>query len=421
MADQTFELDDAAVTAIAEKVAGNIDIEKIATSAAEKSAEAVAAKIAEKTAKPVNKIKGETDEVEADDDDEGQTSTAQKTAARQRLEKDTKEKRLMRAAVALVNGDVRLVREYNTMTLEARQKAGYGNEGTNADGKYLVPDPDFDAEVERLEEQYGVAINNADVRRINSNSVKLNKKGTGFELVETNEAEAKTGLKFTIDQVTASLRKFAGIVPATDELVEDSAVDYWAEITREAARANAQKQDEIVFTDATSGILHISGTAAQSVGNALTDLDWDDLLDAEVKVPTPSAKNGKWYLHRTVWNKLVQSKPSGGDGHYFFQPNPNGLTTPWGTPVVLTEVLPAAANIGSNTAFGVFGDLSYYKMYIKNGLQLKMLDQATVKDADGNTVNLALQDMSALRMVVRMLGIAKFPEAFCLLGTGTVS
>lgn len=335
------------------------------------------------------------------------------------LEKDSKEIAFMRAAVALVKGNSEVVAEYNKRSLELRQKAGYGNTTVDADGGYLVPPPDFDAEVERLEEEYGVALKDADVRRINSNSVLLNKKGSGFEFVETDEAEAKTGLKFTIAQVTASLRKFAGIVPATDELVEDSAVDYWAEVAREAARAYALLTDKITFTDPTSGILEIANTAAHSVGNAFTDLDWDDLLNAEMKVPSPSTRNGKWYMHRTVLNALIQKKD--GEDRYLFQPNPNALTTPWGRPIVLTEVLPASSAVGSNKAFAVFGDLSHYKLYVKNGLQMTALKEATVKDADGNTVNLALQDMSALRMVVRLLGIAKFPEAFCIVGTGTVS
>lgn len=341
------------------------------------------------------------------------------------LDKDSKEIAFMRAAVALVKGNSEVVAEYNKRSMELRQKAGYGNTVTDADGGYLVPPPDFDAEVERLEEEYGVALKDADVRRINSNSVLLNKKGSGFEFVETSEAEAKTGLKFTIAQVTASLRKFAGIVPATDELVEDSAVDYWAEVAREAARAYALLTDKITFTDATSGIMEIASTAAHSVGNAFSDLDWDDLLNAEMKVPSPSTRNGKWYMHRTVLNALIQKKADqgggAGTGQYMFSPNPNALTTPWGRPIVLTEVLPASSAVGSNKAFAVFGDLSHYKLYVKNGLQMTALKEATVKDADGNTVNLALQDMSALRMVVRLLGIAKFPEAFCIVGTGSVS
>lgn len=365
----------------------------------------------ESTEKTINKGVEGSDESEV---------VATQRVLRKKLSDMPKELAFMKASHALIKGDKALVAEYNETALQARSKAGYGNEDIGADGGFLVPDPDFDATVERLEEQFGVAVRYADVRRINGNAVKLNKKDTGFELVETNEAQAKTGLKFTIDQVNASLRKFAGIVPATDELIEDSAVDYWAEVTREFARANAKKQDELVFTDSTSGLLEVSGTAFETVGSSIMDISWDDLLSAEVKVPSQSANRGAFFMHRTVWNKLVQKREDNG-GAYLFQPNPNGATTPWGTPVVLTEILPSTAQDDDNKGFAVFGDLSYVKMYIKNGLVLTALTEATVRDADGNDVNLALQDMSALRGVVRMLAVPKFREAFCVIGTGTVS
>jgi HK97 family phage major capsid protein len=343
------------------------------------------------------------------------------------VEEETKEFRFMKACLALRNGDMSVVRAYNAKAMEMRAKAGYGNVGVDADGGYLVPDPDFDAEVERLEEEYGVAFQYADVRTINGNAVKLNKKIAGFNFVETTESGEIAGVKMSIGQVTADLREFAAIASATNILDADSAIDYWAEVTTEFARARAQLADELVFTDATGdgsnantkGIMEMAGTAAQTIGSALTDLDWDDLMDAEVKVPTPSAKNARWFIHRTTWNKAVQKKD--GESRYLFQPNPNGLTTPWGTPVTLCEVLPSSVNVGSNTAFAVFGDLKRDRLYVKRGLELTILTEGIVKDADGNNYNLALQNGKALRGVTRMLNVVKFPEAFCILGTGTVS
>jgi len=334
-------------------------------------------------------------------------------------DEESKELRFMKGAVALVNGSVKGITEYNRKSMELRRKAGYGNEGTDADGGYLVPDPDFDAEIERLEEEYGVAFQYADVRRINGNSIKLNKKSSGFDFVETTEHTAITGGKLTIGQVTADLRKFARIAPATEELDEDSAVDYWQEVTNEFALKRAKKADELTFTDSTSGILEIASTKAQTVGSAYTDIDWDDLMNAEVRVPSPSQKNGRWFMHRTIWNYLAQKKDS--ESRYLFQPNPNAPSTPWGTPVVMTEVLPTTATVQGNSGIAVFGDLKHYKLYVKNGIRLTLLTEATVTDADGTDFNLATQDGKALKGVIRMLGVAKFPEAFCVLGIGTVS
>lgn len=392
---EIVEVDEKFVSAVAEKMQSAVaeSISKAVSEAVEKTLEAT-----EKT------IKKEIGDEEPKKD----------------LSATRKEMRFGEAAIALARGNREAVKAYNEFAMEARSKAGYGNEGVDADGGYLIPDPDFDVEVERLEEEYGVAFQYADVRRISGNSVKLNKKAGGFELTKTSEAGVKPGVKFTIGQVTADLIKYTGIAPATDELTVDAAIDYWAEVTKEAAYARSKAADEMVFTDATSGIIEIAGTAAQTIGAALTDLDWDDIMDAEVKVPSMSQKNGKWYMHRTVWTKLIQTKDAV-DGRYQFNPNPNNPTTPWGTPVVFTEVLPTAATIGANTAFAVFGDLKYYKVYVKNGLELTLLTEGIVKDADGTDFNLATQDGKALRIVARMLGVAKFAEAFCILGTGSVS
>lgn len=443
MADQVIELSEEAVDGLAAKVAEKIDVEKIAGDAATKAAEAVAA--AGKAAdKPVNKLKGESGEEDPDDDEPGEgkdKALARNNPLRAKLVGMGKEAGFAFATMALVRGNDRVLAEYNQINLEKRAKAhgisvekllersGYGNETTGADGGFLVPDPDFDAEVERLEEQFGVAARFADFGRVNGNAIKMNKKASGFELFEiADELDEIPGVKFSIAQVEAQLRKFGGIAPASNEIEEDAAVDYWNEVAKEFARANNKKQDQLVFTDPHAtmpGILEAAGTAAQSVGANPTDIDWDDLMNAETKVPTESAANGRWYIHRTFWNLLMQKKSSG-SGEYFFQPRPGtdtSFVTPWGTPVTHVEVLPAVTDIanGGNQPFAVFGDLSHSKLRQKRGLVLTMLDQATVKDVDGNTVNLALQDAKAMRGIVRMLAKVKFAEAYCVLGTGTVS
>lgn len=443
MADQTLELDEAAVDTIASKVAEKVDVSKIAEDAATKAAEAVAAASKAAGDKPVNKLKGETGEEDADDDEpgEGKDKAVRNNPTRAKLVGMGKEAGFAFATMALVRGNDRVLREYNQINLEKRAKklgisvdkllerSGYGNETTGADGGFLVPDPDFDAEVERLEEQFGVAARFADFGRVNGNAIKMNKKASGFELFEiADELDEIPGVKFSIAQVEAQLRKFGGIAPASNEIEEDAAVDYWNEVAKEFARANSKKQDQLVFTDTNAdmpGILEVAGTAAQSVGANPADIDWDDLMNAETKVPSDSAANGRWYIHRTFWNVLMQKKSSG-SGEYFFQPRPGtdtSFVTPWGTPVTHVEVLPAVTDIanGGNQPFAVFGDLSHSKLRQKRGLVLTMLDQATVKDVDGNTVNLALQDAKAMRGIVRMLAKVKFANAFCVLGTGSVS
>jgi HK97 family phage major capsid protein len=352
-----------------------------------------------------------------DKDQDANKGTEEKAATG--LAAETKEVRFAKACKALASGNMDLVREYNAITAELREKSGYGNITTDADGAYLVPDPDFDASIESLQDKHGVAFKYADVRQVSGNSVKLNRKASGFEFTEVAEHGSTPGVKISIGQVTADLRKFRAIASITEELDQDSAVNYWDETAAEFARARGKKADEIVFTDASSGILNLAGTEAQTVGSAITDLDWDDVMDAEDKLNDDASENAVWFMNKTVWTKLRQTKDN--EDRYLFQPNPSAPTTPWGSTVVPVSVMPKYANVGSNEAFGIFGDLKHYKLYVKRGLEIEMLREATVKDEDGNDFNLALEGGRAMLGWTRMLGVARHANAFCLLGTGTVS
>lgn len=410
---EKFELDDEAVKAIATQVAAGMG-ETI------KETVDAAVKAAMPDEKIINKNVSTDADEDADADADSETAKLAKTDAKTRL---------MRAAIALTKGDRTSLKALNQVAIDARAKAGYATTDVNADGGYIVADPEFEAEVEKLANEYGVAFTEADVRQISTNSIKTNKRGSNVTMYETGQGAKKKGTKLTISQILVELRKFAAIAIATDELVEDAAIDFWAEVTQGFAEERARIADELVFTDdggvlynsagIGAGIFETAGIAVETVGSAITSITWDDLLNAEAKVPTKSAKNGKHYMHRTVWNVLRQCKAST-SGQYLV-PLTAGTQTPWGTPVVLVDVLPSTAEGGANNPYTVFGDLKRVKLYVKRGLELTEGKEATVTDADNAEVNLYEQDMSALRAVTRMVALVKFPEAFCVIGTGTVS
>lgn len=355
-------------------------------------------------------------------DDPAEDGEEEATDEQKAIAKESKEKRLVKAAIALVNGDSPTLKAYNTFALAQIEKAGYANSATNADGGYIIADPEFEAEIEKLSEVYGVAFQEANVRPISKNSIKTNKRGSNVTMYETGEGVAKTGTKLTITQTTVELRKFAAIAIATDELDEDAAIDFWAEVADGFAEERARIADEMVFTDTNvtyPGITEHSGVIVESTGTSdVNDIDWDTLMNAEVAVPTRAMKNGKHYMHRTIWNIVRKSK----DGSSRYQLVPAaGLITPWGTPVKLVDVMPASTAVGANGTAGIFGDLKRVRFYVKRGLVLAKSNEATVTDADSNEVKLFEQDMTALRAVTRMVALIKFPEAFCIYGTGTVS
>lgn len=329
---------------------------------------------------------------------------------------------------------------------EAVAKTGYANETTAADGAVLIPDADFVTTVFDNLPSYGVAFQYADVRQTDRTSVRVLSLDTGLTFYSTAEAGTKTGAKMAFAKNEVSLQKYAVIVPSTDELSEDAAVDYWNLVTRELTRAYARKADEIVFTDERTGgsagtageragIINLNGVVTKAIAGSTPV--WGDLLNLEAKLEDDiDTSNYKWFLRKEVWYQLVQTRADSGfasgdqAGLYLagslsegWSHNINQPTTPWGTPVVFTRVLATATSVGANDAFAVFGDLSNTMLYNKSGMAIDILKEATVVDSEGSNLNLATQDATAMRAVIRMLHI--LPKGnrsrFGVLGKGTVS
>lgn len=416
MSKEIIELEPEMVAEISKQVGESLDIDAKLEASSKATTEAI-----------LSAIEGSKKKDVSDDEDKEEADSKKSHKAdadANPLAKDSKEIRLMKAVRAFVSGDLETVKQYRTLAFDMRAKAGYANSTTDADGGFLVPDPEFDTTVYDNLPKYGVAFQYADVRQTDRTSVKVMSLDAGLEFYATAEAGVKKSAKLAFSQKTVDLQKYAVIVPATDELAEDSAVDFWNLVTKELSRAYAKKADEIVFTDATSGITNTSGVITEPVSGAGTTITWDDLLGAEGAGEDDIDRSGaRWFMRKETWFRLVQTKTAG-DGNYFFQPNPNQPATPWGTPVSFVRVLPTSAGVSANDGFAVYGDLSNYILYNKRGMQLKVLTEATVKETDGSTdFNLATQDGTAMRAVVRMLGILPKGNAskFVVLGTGTVS
>lgn len=400
---ETYELDDKALGALAGEVVKGMTpiIEKKINEAMDESAE--------KTEKTIDKaIAGKT--------------KASKGTGDVELNRGERAQKFVEAVRGVLTEDKSRMKEYNELAMGMRTKAGYQNTGTSADGGYIVLDPEFEAEIETLSEEYGVALSEAKIVPIQSGSVKTNKRGSNVTMYEIGEGATITSSKLTIEQVEKSLRKFAGLAITTSELTDDQAIDFVNALIQGFAEERARITDVLVFTDDNAtfpGLLHADDTIVETVGALISSITWDDLLNAQYAVPTKASKNGKFYMHRTIWNILLQVKDD--NGRYQLPPSA-GLVTPWGTPVVLVDQLPDSSVVGdSNEGYVIFGDLKRVPLYIKKGLTFDESKDATVTDTDDNSVNLFEQDMKALRAITRMLAIQKFPEAFCIIGTGTVS
>lgn len=409
MSKETVEIDEAVVTAVAEKAAEVVKA-GLEIPSAESIAEAVAAKNEEVAKKNIH---------------EDTTSTAKKSD----FAELSKELRFARGLMAHKNGDAAGIAEYNSYVDKAWreqtiEKANYQNVTTTADGGALVPDPEFVAEVERLTDEYGVASRLCDVRLTDRDSVTLLAGTNEISFTKTGEATAQSAQKLTYSATTVALDKYIATLVMTSEVIEDAAINLWNDAANEIARARAKLFDQLVFTDSTYGLLSPTIAKAyktQTVGAAITNFDADDAMNAQYKVVTSVRRNSKFFMHPSVWNVLRQTKEATTGGYLFGAVGSAVTPAINGVEVVLVDVMPEYGAIGANKAFAVFGDLSRVKIHVKRVLETKIFDAGVVKDAGGSDINLITQDSWAIRATLRCVPQTRFNGAFCIIGTGTVS
>jgi HK97 family phage major capsid protein len=304
-------------------------------------------------------------------------------------------------------------------------------------GSYLIPEL-FLAEVQRYVFEAGIC--RREMRYLpfggpgNERRIPVLTQSVVVEWVE--EAGRKPLSKPYIGQVIQKLKKLAVIVPFTDEILEDSAIDLMGLVAQLIGEAIAIEEDRVFFQgsiiagDPFDGILNSLGvgTFQLGVGELVADLTADDLEQAIYRIPTPARPGAKWYMNPTVYSVLRRIRVdvlAEGDnlGGYLIQA-PTGAqpATMWNYPIVLTDELPAAADIVAGEPFMFFANLSRTSVYgDKGGLALKMLDQASLTDANGVTINLAQNDMTAIRAVKRVGYVNTLPQGICVISAGNAT
>ncbi len=247
--------------------------------------------------------------------------------------------------------------------------------------------------------------------------------GTSVSVFWTNEKASKKSTQPKFNLVTQTLKKLAAIVPMTEEILEDSAINLTQLVAQLFAEAVAKEEDLQFFAGTGSpwtGVLNNGSVnqVAQATGG-VADLTADDLLDMQDETPSGAMDGAKYYMHRTVFNTLRKLK--GSDGQYIVQNPTNGQPgTIWNMPYVLSDAFPAVSEIVSGTPYILFGNLKKGAIFgDKQQLRVKLLEEATINDTDDSTaINLAEQDCVAIRIVERVGYTVALAEALTVLVAG---
>jgi HK97 family phage major capsid protein len=296
--------------------------------------------------------------------------------------------------------------------------------GSNADGGYTVPKVISNEIIRKANEDYGVARRLFSLRNFNGagNTVQLFVEGDDAVAFWTNEGAKKSSSGITIDVIELALKKLAVIIPFTDELLEDSSLNLTELISSSVARAMAKKEDAAFFNGTGTPYTGLFNDAdvniVRSGSTTMTTLTTDLLQDVIDATPSEFAENGKFLLNRLFMS--VDRKMKDTTGRYLFSDATAGSpATLMGYEAIISDVAPAPGAAGNDKPILAFGDYKRAAVVTTKGnLAVKLLDQATVYDTDNSTeINLAQQDMSALRFVERVGFKMIQPEAVTVLKT----
>lgn len=301
------------------------------------------------------------------------------------------------------------------------------SEGVDSEGGYLVPIV-FSNKVFEIARTYGLVRRLATIVPMTAKELKfpkLDDSALSFDYI--SEKGKKPGKTVTFGQIPLKALKTGGIIPVTEELLADSNVNVMALLARVIARAMAKFEDTEAFSgvggaDAFEGLFTnalVANVTFAAGKEAFSDLKTEylklsDMIDA---IDPAFLGNARYVTNSKVLGYLRSAKD--GDGRLIWGPA-NGKTpeTIWNYPVERSRVLPGPTDSAADKKFIAFGDFKSLYLGQRQGLAVKILDQATITDSDGSTIlNLAEQDMIGIRAVERLCIKIAETEAFATLKT----
>ena len=192
----------------------------------------------------------------------------------------------------------------------------------------------------------------------------------------------------TVTFVTFTAEKFGGLIRMPTELDEDSIVPLGQFLARYGARQIARAEDHNfwVGTGAASGVngtaegltknvVTDSKTVALASGDlAISDVTLAKLRELRTKPDAAALRNGAYYFHPSIEQKLSTLNTSG-DKPY----QANGLNgaTLDGFPIRWVDVLPVYSAVdAASTVFGLFGDASFMYLGVRGGVRFDTSKEA---------------------------------------------
>jgi HK97 family phage major capsid protein len=226
----------------------------------------------------------------------------------------------------------------------------------------------------------------------------------GIVLYHPEEAAIKTETKPTFSYKTFTAKKLIGIIPLTDEVIADSAINLINYMTGLFVRAFQYKiEGEVVSGSGNAGqMLGIINEPSINFVNRVTTatVKFNDLINLDSAIDD-NFQNLTWMTRKLTANTLRKEKDTVGQPVYNYG-WPPGSTGPQilEYPVIKTRNCPALGSKGDI----ILGDLGYYIWALRQDMTIDMSKDAYF-----------FYDETVLRFVMRMDGAPGVPIAFATL------
>ena len=246
-------------------------------------------------------------------------------------------------------------------------------EGTDSEGGYLVPEEFERRVIDKLKElnvfrQYATVINTSSKRNIPVEA-------SAGEATWLDEEAEYQGTDPVFGKVVLDAFKVGQMIKVSDELLEDADFDLEGYLADQLASAIATAEEAAFCTGngvkKPTGLFTANGGQVGVTAAAADKITADEIIDLIYSVKAPYRKNARFFLNDTTIKAVRNLKD--GNGNYIWQPaltegQPDRLC---GFPVEAT----AAPAIAASAYVIAFGDMSYYWIADRTGIDIKRLDE----------------------------------------------
>lgn len=261
-------------------------------------------------------------------------------------------------------------------------------ESVNTAGGIFVPE-EMSSRIIDLRDQFGVFRRNTFIEPMGSASKVIARRKSGLTAYHVGEGGTTTESTAAWDDVGLTARKVSVYSKMSEELEEDSIINFADRLTMEAGYAMAVREDNDGFLgDGTStyggmtglfpGIIGTAGAVdVATVGHdTMVEIDSTDITTLMATLPQYASLMGpKWYMSKFAYDQVVGRLSLAGGGNTISDFAEGWRPRFMGYPVEISEVLPGTGTI-NETGMIAFGNLDMAStLGDRRGIRVKISDE----------------------------------------------